>query len=93
MRPVKLKIEGLPVDGIIHPKDAVVMVPDLRAAELIKLGHAVPDDGKGEIKNPDHNPLADSIQPQPPNDGAKPGLTTRSVEPKAATVEAKSTGK
>ncbi len=65
MKPVKLKIV-LPIDDRIHEIDEVVMVPDVRAAELVRLGHAEEVDATPAVANPDHNTLADCIDPEPP---------------------------
>jgi hypothetical protein len=67
MKSVKLKVPLL-IGTINHPKDATVAVPDVRAAELIRLGHATASqDGYPVVANPDHNALADVISPEPPN--------------------------
>ena len=80
MKSVRLK-NPLLIGTINHAAGDVVMVPDHRAAELVRLGFADPQDGSPEVKNPDHNRLADCIDPEPPG-----GLVFNPIDASAPNV-------
>lgn len=69
MKPVKLTLPLL-IEATHHEAAEVVMLPDVRAAELLRLGHAEEHDGNPKVANPNHNPLADVIDPLPPGGAA-----------------------
>lgn len=64
MQTIRLK-QAMLIETTHHKEGDVVRLADGRAAALIHGGFAEKADG-GEIANPDHNPLADAIEPAPP---------------------------
>lgn len=81
MKTIKLNAPLL-IDTVNHSAGDVVAVPDVRAAELVRLKAAVEHDDVAQVANPDHNPLADFITPEPPG-----GLVVNPVDGLALNVE------
>ncbi len=65
MQKICLK-QALLVESTHYKEGDVLYVADSRAGDLIRGGHAEKADEATEVANPNHNPLADAIQPEPP---------------------------
>jgi hypothetical protein len=76
---VKLLIDLL-IGEMNHAAEAIVSIPDARADQLIRLGHAEAAEDGAPVANPDQSQVADLITPEPPAE-APPSLTMAPARP------------